>query len=180
MYHSSAILLADGAVLISGSNPNADVTDVQWGTKYSVEKWYPTWYHETRPVPSGFPSSLSYVSHHCPVLQLTAQGGEPWKVTFTDKKADPSKVKVVVIRTGFSTHGLNMGQRFLELETSFSHDVESGEITMIVSQMPPNPNVFQPGAAMIFLVVDGIPSMGEVSLVSSYLANSSPNARRWS
>lgn len=65
MYHSTAILLADGSVLISGSNPNADVTDVQWGTKYSVEKWYPTWYNEKRPKASGFPASLSYVSVRC-------------------------------------------------------------------------------------------------------------------
>ncbi len=94
------------------------------------------------------------------------QGGDSWNVTFTDKKADPGKVKVVVIRTGFSTHAMNMGQRYLELETSFTQDLETGEITMIVSQMPPNPNVFQPGAAMIFLVVDGIPSMGEVRLLA--------------
>lgn len=60
---------------------------------------------------------------------------------------------------------MNMGQRYLELDTSYSHDIESGEITMIVSQMPPNPNVFQPGDAMIFLVVDGVPSMGEVSRI---------------
>jgi hypothetical protein len=154
MYHSTAILLADGAVLISGSNPNADVTDVQWGTKYSVEKWYPTWYNKKRPKASGFPKSLSY-------------GGDSWNVTFTDKKADPGKVKVVVIRTGFSTHAMNMGQRYLELETSFTQDLETGEITMIVSQMPPNPNVFQPGAAMIFLVVDGIPSMGEMIMIGN-------------
>lgn len=154
MYHSTAILLADGAVLISGSNPNADVTNVQWGTKYSVEKWYPTWYNKPRPVPSGFPSSLSY-------------GGPAWNVTITDKKVDPSNIKVVVIRTGFSTHAMNMGQRYLELATTFSHDLESGEVTLTVSQMPPNPNVFQPGAAMIFLVVDGVPSMGEMIMIGN-------------
>lgn len=61
MYHSTALLLADGAVLISGSNPNKDVTTAQWSTNSSVEKWYPLWYSQARPQPSAFPSSLTYV-----------------------------------------------------------------------------------------------------------------------
>jgi hypothetical protein len=42
-------------------NPNKDVTTTQWGTNYEVEKWYPLWYSQTRPKPSGLPTSLSYV-----------------------------------------------------------------------------------------------------------------------
>ena len=42
-------------------NPNKDFTDTQWGTNYAVERWYPLWFNKVRPVPSGFPSSLSYV-----------------------------------------------------------------------------------------------------------------------
>ncbi|KAL7420232.1 hypothetical protein Q5752_005199 [Cryptotrichosporon argae] len=155
MYHSTAILLADGAVLVSGSNPNADVVTTQWATKYSVEKWYPLWYNEPRPVvTSGFPSSLSY-------------GGAYWNLTFTNATADPTTAKVAVIRTGFSTHGMNFGQRYLELETSFTMDQSTGDVTLFVSQMPPNPNLFVPGPAMIFLVLDGIPSEGEMILIGS-------------
>lgn len=152
MYHSSAILLPDGALLVSGSNPNKDVTFTRWGTSYEVEKFYPLWYSQPRPEVTGFPESLSY-------------GGDSWNITYTPKDStlDPSSIKVVVIRTGFSTHGMNMGQRFLELATSYTKMEATGEITMHISQMPPNANIFQPGPAMIFFVENGIPSIGKVS-----------------
>ncbi|WOO82856.1 Aldehyde oxidase GLOX [Vanrija pseudolonga] len=155
MYHSTAILLADGSVLVSGSNPNKDVTNVQWGTKYSVEKWYPTWYNQPRPIPTTpFPSSLSY-------------GGDAWTLNFTQIGVDPSTIKVAVVRTGFSTHGMNFGQRYLELETSYSLINATGEVTLTVGQMPINPNIFTPGPAMIFLVVNGIPSEGELVVIGN-------------
>ncbi|WVQ64379.1 uncharacterized protein L199_002544 [Kwoniella botswanensis] len=156
MYHSSAILLPDSSVLISGSNPNKDVTFEQWSTSYEVEQWYPLWYNEERPVPSGFPTSLSY-------------GGDSWDLIYTPKNAssDPSNTKVVVIRTGFSTHAINFGQRYLELETSYTQNTDSGEVTLHVSQMPPNSNVFQPGPAMIFLTVDGVASQGKMIMIGS-------------
>ncbi|WRT63285.1 uncharacterized protein IL334_000189 [Kwoniella shivajii] len=156
MYHSTAILLPDSSVLISGSNPNKDVTFDQWSTSYEVEQWYPLWYNEERPVASSFPTSLSY-------------GGDAWNLTYTpsDSSSDPSKAKVVVIRTGFSTHAINFGQRYLELETSYTKNSDSGEITLHVSQMPPNSNIFQPGPAMIFLTVDGVASQGKMIMIGS-------------
>lgn len=67
LYHSTAILLPDGSLLISGSNPNKDVTTVKWGTSYVVERWYPSWYSSVRPQPtSDWPLSLTYVS--CPSI----------------------------------------------------------------------------------------------------------------
>lgn len=157
MYHSTAILLADSSVLISGSNPNKDVTSEQWPTSYSVEQWYPLWYSEERPMPSSpWPSSLSY-------------GGEYFNMSYTpsNSSSNPDNAKVVVIRTGFSTHAMNMGQRYLELNSTYTKDDTSGEVILHVSQMPPNANIFQPGPAMIFLVVDGIPSQGKMIMVGS-------------
>ena len=158
MYHSSAILLPDGAILVSGSNPNADVSTVKWATSYSVEKWYPFWYSSARPtVTSPWPSSLSY-------------GGQAFNLTFTyTNTSTPADAKVVIIRTGFSTHAMNFGQRYLELPTSYTIDQTTSTpvTTLHVGQMPPNANIFQPGPAMAFLVIDGVPSMGQMIMVGS-------------
>jgi hypothetical protein len=62
---------------------------------------------------------------------------------------------------------MNFGQRYLELETSYTKDEDKDDITLNVSQMPPNANIFQPGPAYIFLVVDGIPSQGEMIMIGS-------------
>ena len=37
MYHSSASLIPDGRVFISGSNPNGNVSNKRYGTRYEVE-----------------------------------------------------------------------------------------------------------------------------------------------
>ena len=87
-----------GAVLVSGSNPHADyaVDNVKFPSEYRVEYFYPEYYNERRPEPEGILSALSY-------------GGPYFNVTLTqdDLKGDSNnlqKTKVIVIRTGFSTH----------------------------------------------------------------------------
>lgn len=57
---------------------------------------------------------------------------------------------------------MNFGQRYLELETSYLKDEALDTITLNVAQMPPNANIFQPGPAYMFLVIDGVPAQGEV------------------
>jgi len=62
---------------------------------------------------------------------------------------------------------MNFGQRYLELETTYIKDEDKNDITLNVAQMPPNANLFQPGPAYIFLVVNGIPSQGEIIMIGS-------------
>ncbi|ODO00257.1 hypothetical protein I350_06886 [Cryptococcus amylolentus CBS 6273] len=163
MYHSSAILLPDSSLMVSGSNPNKDVTFDPWPTSYSVERWYPFWYNEQRPEPSTWPTSLTY-------------GGDYFNVTYTptNSSSNADNTKVVVIRGGFSTHAMNFGQRFLELNSTYTKDESSGEVTIHASQMPPNANIFPPGPAMIFLVVDGVPSTGKFIMIGSGAIETQP------
>ncbi|KAM5534563.1 hypothetical protein V8D89_011767 [Ganoderma adspersum] len=153
MYHSSATLLPDGSVLVSGSNPHADyaVDNVKFPTEYRVEYFYPSYYNQRRPEPKGLLSSISY-------------GGDYFNVSLTkdDLFGDVNNIKntqVVILRTGFSTHAMNMGQRMLQLAATYTGNGD-GSATLHVGQMPPNPATFPPGPALAFVVVNGVPSVG--------------------
>lgn len=148
LYHSSAMLLPDGAVLISGSNPNEDVTTAHWPTSYAVDKWYPPYYNMPRPSSDQLPTTLRHGGKSFAIDMAKAIAG------MSIKSLDTAYVRI--IRTGFSTHGVNWGQRSLQLKSQLSDDKRR----LTVEGLPNNPNLFAPGPALIFLVVDGIPSQG--------------------
>ncbi|KAN0060686.1 hypothetical protein ACQY0O_007344 [Thecaphora frezii] len=163
MYHSTAILLEDGSVLTAGSNPNADVTfnntAPYTNTEYRLEQWYPRWYNQARPSQLG--------------IKQLAYGGGNFAVNLSaadlaNNIDNIKSAKVVVIRSGFATHGVNFGQRYLELNSTYTAN-QDGTVggTLHISNMPPNSNIFQPGPAMAFLVVNGIPSRGQHILVGT-------------
>jgi len=162
MYHSSAVLLPDGSVLVSGSNPNPDYTvgpDVQYPTEYRTELWYPPWYNERRPEPAGLLTQYSY-------------GGPSFDVTLDAEDLggnleNVKNAKVVIIRTGFSTHNMNMGQRFVQLENTYTAYTGNNSAVLHVSQLPPNPAVLAPGPALIFVTVNGVPSVGKMVMIGS-------------
>lgn len=87
--------------------------------------------------------------------------------TFTIKFNVPITTKVVKITLyygGFVTHSVHMGHRMLYLDnTGFTAGVVSQ--TLIVT-MPPNKNTCPPGPYMVFVVADGIPSIGQFVSVS--------------
>ncbi|THH26892.1 hypothetical protein EUX98_g7297 [Antrodiella citrinella] len=154
LYHSSAMLLPDGSVFIAGSNPNVDVnTSTVFPTTYQAEIFYPSYFAATtRPVATGIPSTISYGG---PSFDLTISASS-YSGSANDAAANTT---VVIQRGGFTTHGMNMGQRLLQLNNTFTVN-RDGSYTLHVSQAPPNANLFQPGPAMLFVVVDGIPSNG--------------------
>jgi len=110
-------------------------------------------------VPQGLPTTLSY-------------GGAPFDITLsaTDLNEDGitalEQTQVVVIRPGYATHAINFGQRHLQLNNTYTLNSD-GSATLHVSQMPPNANIFVPGYAYIYVVVNGVPSMGKQLMVGS-------------
>ncbi|EJD46989.1 DUF1929-domain-containing protein [Auricularia subglabra TFB-10046 SS5] len=165
MYHSSAILLPDGSVFVAGSNPNADVGNqigynVVYPAEYTAEIWYPPYWGKPRPEPESFPSdSLTYGGDYFDIK--LKNGSYPGTAN-----GAAAKTKVVLIRSGFTTHAMNMGQRYLQLNNSYTVD-DSGDITLHVSQLPPNPNLFTPGPAVMYIVTDGVPSVGKHVMVGN-------------
>jgi len=162
MYHSAATLLPDGSVLVSGSNPNADfnvANDVMYPTEYRVERFYPSYYNNRRPQPEGLLQQLSY-------------GGPYFNVSLSsdDLFGDVQNVQnatVVIVRTGFSTHAMNMGQRLVVLDSSYTGHSGNNTATLHVSQLPPNPAILVPGPALLFVVVNGTPSVGISVMIGS-------------
>lgn len=152
LYHSSALLLPDGSVMIAGSNPNIDVNlTTVFPTTYTAEYFYPPYFSaNTRPVPQNIPTTLSYGSNYFDItIPPTSYSGA------ANDAAD--NTTIWLIRPGFTTHAMNMGQRILQLNNTYT--VESnGTIILHTSQLPPNPNLFQPGPAMLFVTIQGIPS----------------------
>lgn len=170
LYHSSAILLPDASVLIAGSNPNVDVnTTTIFPTTYAAEIFYPPYFSATtRPAPSGIPSTLSY-------------GGKPFDITIPPTSYSGSaneaadSATVVIHRNGFTTHAMNMGQRLLQLNNTYTVNTD-GSITLHVAQLPPNPNLFQPGPAFMFVNINEIPSNGTYLIVGNGQIGAQPTA----
>ncbi|KAG8965622.1 hypothetical protein FRC00_010175 [Tulasnella sp. 408] len=100
LYHSSATLLPDGSVFVSGSNPNPDVTTTEkWSTEWRVERFYPAYYSEHRPEYSGLPAKLGYGG---PYFNLTLASSE----LGPDPASSLGNTQVVLMRFGFSTHAI--------------------------------------------------------------------------
>lgn len=87
--------------------------------------------------------------------------------TFTAKFNVPlttKAVKVSLYYGGFVTHSVHMGHRMLLLDyTGFTPGVAS---QTIVVTMPPNKNTCPPGPYVVYVVGDGIPSVGQFVSVS--------------
>ncbi|KIM23987.1 glyoxal oxidase [Serendipita vermifera MAFF 305830] len=169
MYHSGALLLPDGSVFIAGSNPNPDYivgTGVTYPWEDRTERFYPWYYDKHRPEPQGLPSKLTY-------------GGPYFNVTLSatdleNSAANIKNTKAVVIRTGFSTHAFNMGQRVLQLRTTYTVAEDGNSAVLHVSQLPSNANIFQPGPAMLFITVNGVPSIAQWITVGSGAIETQP------
>jgi hypothetical protein len=161
LYHSSALLLPDASVMIAGSNPNVDVnTSTVFSTEYRAEYFYPSYFSATnRPAPTGIPPTLSYGG---PTFDIVVPSS-----SYSGLANDAAQnTDILIIRPGWTTHGINMGQRLLKLNNTFTVS-DDGTITYHVAQLPPNPNLFQPGPVLFFVTINGIPSIGEMVTVGS-------------
>lgn len=60
-----------------------------------------------------------------------------------------------------------MGQRFVQLTTTYTGSTSDNQGVLHVQQLPPNPAILVPGPAMLFVVVNGVPSVGVQVTVGS-------------
>ena len=109
--------------MIAGSNPNIDVNlTTIYPTTYTAEYYYPPYYSATRPVPQNIPKTLSYGGEYFDItIPSTSYSGA------ANDAAD--NTTIWLIRPGFTTHAMNMGQRILQLNHTYT--VESNGTKII-------------------------------------------------
>jgi len=141
----------------------------KYPTTYTAEYFYPPYFAaKARPVPQNIPANLSY-------------GGNPFNITvpsssYTGNANDAAgNTTVWLIRQGFTTHAMNMGQRIMQLNNTFTVQ-DDGTIALHTAQLPPSPNLFQPGPAFLFVTISGIPSNGTYVLVGNGQIGVQPTA----
>ncbi len=88
-YHSAAILLADGSVLVGGDPRVAGISTLH-------ERYLPPYFFTARPAITGAPPSIGFGAN------------------FTINTPDAASIQeVVLMRPGSVTHGFNMSQRYV-------------------------------------------------------------------
>ena len=136
MYHSEAILVNDGRVLVSGSDPQTFVNGVAvYPEEFRIEVYYPPYLTDGRTQPT-------YTITH-----TDWQYGQTYQISVNLFQGSTTDVKVSLIAASSSTHGNSMGNRIL-----FPHVTCTGNDCTITA--PPNVNICPPGWYMLF-VLDG-------------------------
>ncbi|KAJ8773761.1 hypothetical protein K2173_006411 [Erythroxylum novogranatense] len=154
MYHSTAVLLPDGRILVGGSNPHPvyNFTAYPYPTELSLEAFRPhyldAYYNDLRP------SILTVET----MVGRTVSFNQTFSLNFVLTTYRPRwGVSVVLITPSFTTHSFGMNQRMLVLNRLSVTQLSTYAYKVSVLG-PTNANVAPPGYYMLFVVHVGIPS----------------------
>ncbi|CAN6539277.1 unnamed protein product [Malus baccata var. baccata] len=152
MYHSTAILLRDGRVLVGGSNPHDkyEFTNVLFPTELRLEAFSPDYldakYNNLRP------------KINAPKSQAKINYGKKLSIQFSVKGNLVTKsVSVSMVAPSFNTHSFSMNQRLLVLEAE--NIIKRGTTTYEVQVTTPAfRNLAPSGYYLLYVVHQEIPS----------------------
>lgn len=155
LYHSVALLLLDGTIMVAGSNPVEEPiltpsAKNPYVTEFRVENYVPPYLQGTNA--NKRPTGMVLSSK-----KLTPNGSK-FTITFT-APTGAKAVSVSLYHGGFITHSLHMGARMMQLDST-GWTAGAGKKTITVT-MPPNHNVAPPGPYVVYVLCDGIPSIGQ-------------------
>ena len=165
MYHSVAILLPSGEILVAGSNP--DVFYNPYGN-VSVNANYPefqnnghtSYLHQQQPKDVNHPTEYRVEIYSPPYMDsadsrpkittspATVKYGEQFQVAASGISND---VVVRLSYSGFHTHAIDMGARMVQLQANNSNGT-------VAVTAPGDASVMPPGVYMLWVVEKGIPS----------------------
>ncbi|CAA3021345.1 Hypothetical predicted protein [Olea europaea subsp. europaea] len=155
MYHSTAILLRDGRVLVGGSNPHQydSFKGVKFPTDLTLEAFSPAYLDQNfawlRPNIIS-PASRSTIRYG---QQLAIRFGIP------PGRLNRNSVIVTMVAPSFTTHSFSMNQRLLVLSGGDIKPVGRSKYQIRVVT-PGSPNLTPPGYYLLFVVHQDIPSEG--------------------
>jgi hypothetical protein len=141
LYHSEAIVLLDGRVLVSGSDPTGDYTNApanEFPEEYRVEVFTPPYLMSGLPRPTFSIANKDWAYN------------KPYSFTVTSGAA----TAVSLLGSVVSTHGNSMGQR-----TLFPAISCNGNACSVTS--PPDAHTCPPGWYMMFVLNGPTPSVGQ-------------------
>ncbi|XP_010532465.1 PREDICTED: aldehyde oxidase GLOX1-like [Tarenaya hassleriana] len=156
MYHSTAIALPDGKVLVGGSNTNNGYKyDAEYPTELRIEKFSPPYLdpalanQRPRIVANGSPKHVRFGQKFSVRIQLN------------QTKFHKNEVRLTMLAPSFTTHSISMNMRMVLLGVSnVAHNV-SPNVHEIQTLAPPSGNIAPPGYYLLFAVYKGVPSVGE-------------------
>lgn len=160
LYHSVCVLMLDGTLMVAGSNP-VQMPILQpnaanpYVTEFRVEKYIP-------PYLQGANGNRRPGNVKLSTLSVRANGAT-FSVTFT-APANARACQAVLYHGGFVTHSVHMGHRMLILDIKGWVPGSTAQTVTITG--PPNLNVAPPGPYVIYMMVDGVPGMGQFVTVS--------------
>ncbi|GLT48543.1 hypothetical protein SLA2020_221620 [Shorea laevis] len=154
MYHSTSALLPDGKVMVAGSNTNNGyLFDAVFPTELRVEKFSPQYLDPTR--------SKERVQIVADAMTTQLKYGEKVMIQVRSPQfqLDKTKLQVTMYSPPFTTHGISMNQRLVQLGiVDVNSNVFLG-IHNIVATGPPSGNIAPPGYYMLFVNFNGVPSV---------------------
>jgi hypothetical protein len=150
LYHSNALLMADGSVLTAGGGSPGPITNL------NAEIYFPPYLYTKDG--SGNPAPRPVI------LSTQAEGGVPVGQSFGLTMADASPIsRVTMLRFGAATHTTNIDQRFIDLTPTLVQNGQQLSVTL-----PANPNVALSGYYLVFAFNQaGVPSIATQILVTN-------------
>ncbi|XP_057804866.1 aldehyde oxidase GLOX [Salvia miltiorrhiza] len=152
MYHSTAILLSDGRVLVGGSNPHIyyNFTGVDFPTDLSLESFSPPYL------------SAEYDPLRPRIVRMSGAVSYNKSFTLSFKVAEfleASAVSVRIMAPPFNTHSFSMNQRMVVLR-GIEVSCMGSETYAIAALGPSALEIAPPGYYVLFIVHAQVPSSG--------------------